>query len=73
MLKLAALAISASLLVAAPRPGQAGAAQPVAHLELQDLLGEAAAGLREWGVQLQQHLEMGRGPMGGPPDRKSVV
>jgi Spy/CpxP family protein refolding chaperone len=67
MLKLVVVALSVSLVVAVPHAARAGSAQPVFHQEIQDLLGDAAAGLREWGVQLQQHLEMGRGPMGGPP------
>lgn len=64
---LALVALSVSLVVAVPQAARAGSVQPVFHLEIQDLLGDAAASLREWGVQLQQHLEMGRGPMGGPP------
>jgi len=53
-----------------PGPGAVGLAlaepvHPVFHQEAKALLDQAATELRALGAQLQQHMEMGRGPMGG--------
>ena len=53
-----------------PGPGAVGLAlaepvHPVFHQEAKALLDQAATELRALGAQLQQHMEMGRGPRGG--------
>jgi Heavy-metal resistance len=57
-------------LVVTPGPGAVGLAlaepvYPVFHQQAEALLDQAATELRALGAQLQQHMEMGRGPIGG--------
>ena len=63
-------ALCALFLSVTPGPGAAGLAfagpvHPMFHQEAEALLDRAATELRALGTQLQQHMEMGRGPMGG--------
>jgi Spy/CpxP family protein refolding chaperone len=59
--------VSAALALgsAASGPAVAAPVRPVFHQEAQGLLDQAATELRALGAQLQQHLEGGRGSMGG--------
>ena len=63
-------ALCALSLPVTPGPGAVGLAfagpvHPVFHQEAEALLDRAATELRALGTQLQQHMEMRRGPMGG--------